>query len=162
MATEARVLPNKPWFRKLISLLRIQKKQVPLPRKSFYDLQEIFNEVNATYFSSSLNLPIQWSGSGKTNAKTMVRLGSYHLKTQKIRINRLLDAPHIPRFVLSYVIYHEALHHLFPPLQTPGSRRQIHHPLFQQKEREFQQYEEVQAFLKTFKKRLFFSKEPFL
>lgn len=159
MATKAPALPKSPWFRKISSLLGIKKQKEVFQHQPHYNLQEIFQEINTKYFSTSLDLKVQWTGTGRTQARTMVRLGSYNLKTQKIKINRLLDSPNIPRYVLSYVVYHEMLHHLLPPLQSPGAKRKIHHPLFLQKEREFKEYEESQAFLKTFKKRLFFSKE---
>jgi hypothetical protein len=162
MATKAPARIETSWFHKLTSLLKIKQSKEIFVHEPHHDLQDIFNEVNAKYFSSRLNLPIGWSGSGKTRARTMVRLGSYNLNTQKIKINRLLDSCHIPRYVLTFIVYHEALHHLFPPLQIPGSKRRIHHHLFLQKEKEFQEYEEAQAFLKTFKKKLFFSKEFFL
>lgn len=159
MATKTPTLPKSPWFRKISSLLGIKKQKEVFLHTPHYNLDEIFQEINTTYFSASLDLDVQWSGTGKTRARTMVRLGSYNLKTQKIKINRLLDSPNVPRYVLSYIVYHEILHHLLPPLQSPGSKRKIHHPLFLQKEKEFQEYERSQAFLKTFKKRLFFSKE---
>jgi predicted SprT family Zn-dependent metalloprotease len=156
------VLTPRFWFRKISHLLKPKKPKNPVVHTSHHDLQAIFHEVNTKYFSASLTIPIAWSGKGTTNARRVIRLGSYHLKTQKIKINRVLDAPHIPRYFLAFIVYHEALHHLFPPLQKPGSKRRIHHPLFMQKEREFEEYEEAQAFLKTFKKKLFFSKEQTL
>ncbi|MBX9924667.1 MAG: hypothetical protein K2Y01_11220 [Rhabdochlamydiaceae bacterium] len=161
MVRKAPVLTPRSWLHKISSLLNNKKTKEVYNHEPYYDLQEIFNEVNSKYFSGRLTIPISWSGTGKTRALTTIRLGSYNLKTQRIKINRLLDAPHIPRIILAYIVYHEALHHLFPPLQSPGSKRRIHHPLFLQKEREFQEYEEVQAFLKTFRKKFFSYKESF-
>jgi hypothetical protein len=116
----------------------------PRPRKivtkgQHYDLQAIFNAINVEYFEGKLNLPITWSGNPNQAARYRRRLGSYNVRTGKIKIHRLLDHPNFPSYFISFVVYHEMLHHLVPPLKARG-RRLIHHRGFKEKERAFKEY----------------------
>jgi len=124
-----------------------------------HNLDELFAEINGKYFENSLAIPIEWSGAGSTSSKSVVRLGYYSPKKKLIKISRILDNPHIPGFFVSFILYHEILHHILPPYQGSGSKRKIHHPEFKQKEREFQEYQQSQAFLKDLKKELFTPKQ---
>lgn len=136
----------------LFSFLKTKQEE----KKSFHhDLTEIYNCVKNTYFSENLNLQISWYGSGKTSSKTSLRLGYYNLRTQDIKINRILDKKDVPSFVIEYIVYHEILHHFFPPIQGI-SRRKIHHATFQLEEKKFMQYEEAVSFLSKFRKRIFY------
>lgn len=151
------------WLQKIASLFepkKVYKKKKTIRKPPHYDLKEIFNEVNSVYFSSSLNLDVSWYGSGITSSKSSIRLGYYNLRTQKIKINRLLDSPQVPKYFVSFILYHEVLHHLYPPICAPRSRRKIHHGLFLQKEKEFERYLEAQTFLKELKKEFFTKKTP--
>ena len=144
------------WLQQLTSLL-LPKKAPRVERISHYHLKELFDEINCEYFSNSLeNLSIDWSGRGKTSSKSVIRLGYYNPKKKIIKINRLLDTSRIPKYFISFIIYHEMLHHLLPPLQNFGSRRKIHHVQFSIKEREFKEYAAAQTFMKNLKKELFF------
>ena len=104
-----------------------------------YDLKTIFDQLNAEYFDAALTLPISWTGSAQRTVRRQRRLGSYNLRTGLIKIHRLLDSAHFPPYFISYVVYHEMLHHLFPPQKERG-RRNIHHSLFREKEKEFKEY----------------------
>ena len=104
-----------------------------------YDLQQIYNEVNERYFSGALQLRITWSSSAKNRARVRRRLGCYDQKNQLIRIHRFLDHPQFPPFLIAYVVYHEMLHHVYPPIIKKG-RRQIHHSEFKLQEKRFEEY----------------------
>lgn len=125
------------------------------PEASHHNLREIYDRVNALYFEGSLDLPIKWFGNRVSSAKTQVKLGSYNFKTGEIKIHRLLDHPHIPDYFVSYIVYHEMLHHLFPPILASWRRRSIHHTEFKRREREFQEYAQVKEFKIVLKKSLF-------
>ena len=140
------------WLTRITSSLR-KKKQAPPP--ALFDLQEIFAEVNARYFNSELALSIDWYGTGVTTARTSVRLAYYHQKKEAIRVSRLLSSPLVPRYFLGYVIYHEMLHHVYPPLISEGKRRKIHHKEFLAKEKEYHDYVKAKEFLKKHSKALF-------
>ncbi len=100
------------------------------------------------YFENQVDLPISWFGSKQRKPRRKITLGSYHLKKQCIRIHRLLDQPHIPDHFISFVVYHEMLHHLLPPIE--GRRRKIHHKEFKEREQLFEDYPLAKAYLKEF------------
>jgi len=60
-------------------------------------------------------------------------------------VSRLLDNPRVPRYYIEYLIYHELLHLVVPPV-TRGGRRCFHHPAFRRLERQFPQYREAREF----------------
>ncbi len=154
----ARTQKRSIWLKTLASLFRPKKiyTRRALPKAgAHHDLKELFAEVNAQYFSGSLDLQIEWSGSGQTRSRSVIRLGYYNPRKELIKISRVLDYPHVPKYFVSFIVYHEILHHVLPPMQAFGSKRRIHHHAFRQKEKEFHEYEQSQAFLKDFKKELF-------
>jgi hypothetical protein len=110
-----------------------------------YDLQELYTQVNRHYFEGKIDLPIRWFGQADRQTWRSIKLGAYNLKTQSIKIHRFLNRPEIPAYFVRYVIYHEMLHHVHPPIQ--GKRRRIHHSTFREKEKAFEQYDEVKKFL---------------
>ncbi len=150
---------KKPkWLWKLTTLLqpkKIYRKKMAIKVENHHNLKEIFEEINSQYFSSSLALEIDWAGKGKTDSRSSIRLGCYNMRTQRIKINKILDYPHIPRYFVSFILYHEILHHIYPPVCQLGVKRKIHHPLFKKKEKEFRDYIAAQSFLKDLKKELF-------
>jgi hypothetical protein len=151
------------WFKTLTSFFTpkktYKKKALPKPKAGIHhNLNELFSELNSQYFENSLAIPVEWSGSGITSSRSVVRLGYYSPRKKLIKISRILDYPHVPKFFVSFILYHEILHHILPPYRI-GLKRKIHHSEFKQKEREFQEYEQSQAFLKDFKKELFAPKQ---
>ncbi len=120
-----------------------------------YNLKDLFDSVNADYFENKLRLPIFWSGDKLAKPKTKIRLGSYHIKQQEIRIHRILDHPDIPSYFIRFIIYHEMLHHVHPPLIRKSGRRAIHHAQFLHHEKQFKEYDQVQTYLKDWKKKAF-------
>lgn len=120
--------------------------------KGHHDLNILFNELNLAYFQGSLALKVSWTGRGKTKTRTVLRLGYYNQKTEAIFVNRILDKEDTPHYFLSYILYHEILHHIYPPIKGEGGRRRIHHKKFLEKEKEFHDYEKAQEFLLKLKK----------
>ena len=103
-----------------------------------YNLQEIYHRLNADYFEKKLDLAITWFGSEDRAAKRRRLLGSYNQKKQLIKIHRLLDNTRFPEYFVSYVVYHEMLHHVCPPKRW--GKRRIHHEDFKVRERKFQDF----------------------
>lgn len=120
-----------------------------------HDLREIYDRMNALYFEGALDLPIQWFGNKQTSVRTRITLGSYNHQTQQIKIHRILDQAHIPKYFIDSIVYHEMLHHVLPPIRRRRGRRHIHHTAFVARERQFQQHALAQEFSKSFKKSLF-------
>lgn len=130
-----------------------KKKQSSKPRKKqikriarrvahgeHYNLQEIYDRVNTHYFDGQIDVPITWFGSQKRRARRRRVLGLYDFNNKLIKIHRLLDQPNFPSYFISYVVYHEMLHHVFPPSKPRRGRRKVHHADFKLHEKKFIEY----------------------
>ncbi len=119
------------------------RKQIDTPRGRVYDLDEVFDGLNTRFFHGLLGRPLMtWS---REHARNM--LGHFDPAHNTIVISRVFDQPHVPRFVVEYIVYHEMLH-LKHPVKLRGSRRCVHGPAFQAEEKLFPQLEEAKRFLK--------------
>lgn len=115
-----------------------------------YDLDEIFAEVNAQYFEGMVDARICWGNEGRARSKrrTTIKLGSYAAQERLIRVHPRLDAPWVPRYFISFVVFHEMLHHVMPATRIAG-RRALHPPVFRSRERAFKHYERAIAWEKA-------------
>lgn len=120
-----------------------------------YHLKQIYDQVNAQYFEGKLELRISWVGSKKSMPRTQVMFGSYNQKTKLIKIHRRLDQPHVPPHFIAFIVYHEMLHHVLPPILVNRRRRKVHHPAFLEREKQFDEYSLAKAFSDTMKKSWF-------
>ena len=119
------------------------RKRLRSARGHFYDLDVIFEELNARFFHGLMARPrMSWS-----HMKTRRMLGHYDPAHNAIVISRIFDQPSIPRYVLEYIVYHEMLH-LRHPVKLRGSRRCVHSAEFQAEEKLFPQAAEAEAFVK--------------
>lgn len=144
-------------FLRLFNSPRIQRRRQIILRKDgvHYNLDEIYAKVNQTYFEGKLNLHISWFNPKKTRYQRRIVLGSYHRDKNLVKINRILDQPDIPEYYISFIVYHEMLHHVAPPIQQRFQKRQIHHPEFKELEKKFHDYTLVKEFRKKSKHRWF-------
>lgn len=103
----------------------------------YYNLQALFDEVNQEYFAGSVKLWLTWfEAPVKKNPSTLV-YGKYFEPLKLIKINKLLDDEKVPKFFLTFVIYHEILHHVIPPYLNQEGVQCIHSKEFKAKEMEF-------------------------
>jgi hypothetical protein len=106
-----------------------------------YDLREIFDDLNARYFNRQVSAKISWGrnvGSGR--ARSSIKVGSFIVELDLIRIHPGLDQRWIPRFYIEWVVFHEMLHSVHPIPRVNG-RRRFHTPEFEMDERRFEHYE---------------------
>lgn len=119
------------------------RKVLRSPRGCFYDLDKIFEDLNARFFHGLLARPrMSWSPT-----RTRRILGHYDLAHNAIVISRIFDHPAVPRYAVEYIVYHEMLH-LKHPVKLRGSRRCVHPAEFQAEEKLFPQLAEANTFLK--------------
>jgi predicted metal-dependent hydrolase len=119
------------------------RKRLHSARGHFYDLDAIFETLNARFFHGLMARPrMSWS-----QTKTRRILGHYDPAHNAIIISRLFDHPAMPRYVLEYIVYHEMLH-LKHPVKLRGSRRCVHSAEFQAEEKLFPHATEANVFLK--------------
>jgi hypothetical protein len=112
-------------------------------RGAHYDLERVFETVNAVYFSGGLARPrLTWSGSVARR-----RLGYYQPSADRLVISRALDAAAVPACAIELVMYHELLHkHL--GVQVVNGRQAAHTERFREAERRFREFAAAEAFLK--------------
>lgn len=125
------------------------------PIGNHHQLQQIFDSLNQIYFEGSLKIQIKWFGDQTFKHRSRIILGSYHQSKKLIKIHRVLDQPHIPHYFISYIVYHEMLHHVYPPICLFRQNRKIHHADFKREEKKFASYKEAQNFRKTIQKSWF-------
>jgi len=119
------------------------RKRLHSARGHFYDLDEIFEDLNTRFFHGLMARPrMSWS-----QTRTRRILGHYDPAHNAIIISRIFDHPAVPRYVVDYVVYHEMLH-LKHPVRLRGSRRCVHSAEFQEEERLFPRAKEAEAFVK--------------
>lgn len=112
-----------------------------------HDLHEICRDINQRYFQGRADVHITWGREGghKTRAaRRSIKLGSYTSRDRLVRVHPALDAAFVPRFFVEYIVYHEMLHHVLPPTVQNG-RRDLHGPIFQARERQFEHFQAALA-----------------
>ena len=119
------------------------RKRITTARGHVYHLEEIFEDLNLTYFYGLMARPLMtWSAERARN-----RLGHYDPAHNAIVVSSVFDHPRVPRYVVEYIVYHEMLH-LKHPVKLRGSRRCVHSPEFQAEEKLFEKLEAAREFLK--------------
>jgi hypothetical protein len=112
-----------------------------------FDLEVVFERVNATYFEGQLARPgLTWN-----QTITGFKFGHYDYLRDTIMISVTFDAPGVPDYAIDFVMYHEMLHKQMG-INVINGRRYAHTPEFRAAERRFLHYEEAQTFLRSLRK----------
>lgn len=115
------------------------------PAGAHHDLEPMFVTLNQQYFDDALTKPrLGWS----TRAWRS-QLGCFDPALEQIVINRQLDGPAVPEYVVGYVLYHEMLH-LKHPAKYARCRRESHSPQFRKEEKKYAHYQRAMKFLDHF------------
>lgn len=118
-------------------------RRVPtLPQGRHFDLGALFDQLNHQYFSGELQRPhIGWSTRGWRR-----QFGCYDPGPQQIVLNRRMDRPGVPQFVVEYVLFHEMLH-VKHPTRRSGCSLLSHSPEFRNEEKRFLHFDVARRFL---------------
>jgi hypothetical protein len=111
---------KSPELRELAAENRRQKgrKVVTTHVGEHFDLAEIFDRLNRTYFAGRLPQPVlTWSA-----RKTYRILGHHDSTHETIVVSRSLDDKSTPPYVVDYVVFHEMLHIHHPTVHHNGRR----------------------------------------
>jgi hypothetical protein len=137
---------NRKDMRRSLELVKQTRgrKFVSGPQGSFYNLDEIFEELNFRYFHGLMARPLL----GWSRQPSRFMLGHYDPSHNAIILSRLLDSPKVARVAVEYVLFHEMLH-LRYPVDHRGARRCVHTPEFKQAEKEFPRLKEAKEVLKV-------------
>ncbi len=114
-----------------------------------HNLQAIFDALNAEYFDGAISARITWGPRTRRRAgRESIKLGSYSVEEELIRIHPVLDAADVPRFFVAWIIYHEMLHEVHDMPIVDG-RRVYHTPEFRRAEARFEHYAEAVLWERT-------------
>ena len=112
------------------------------PAGRHHDLGSLFVLLNQRYFDGSLPQPrLGWS-----KRVWRSQLGCFDPALNQIILNCQLDRPRVPRYVVSYVLYHEMLH-VKHPMRFERCRRTSHSGQFREEEKRFKNYPRAIRFL---------------
>ena len=118
------------------------RKIITSAQGNFFDLDEIFEKLNADYFKKSLPKPVlSWS-----SRRTYRILGHHDSTHETVIVSRSLDDKNVPEYVVEYVVFHEMLH-IFHPTEHRNGRRFNHTPAFRRNERKFRYFEEAESWI---------------
>gem|GEM_PF-1520882 len=114
-----------------------------------HNLQQIFDQLNAEYFGGAIRARITWGPRARRKrGRASIKLGSYTVEDELIRVHPVLDAEDVPRYYLAWVIYHEMLHEIHDMPVVDG-RRVYHTRAFRQAEAKFEHYAEAVLWERT-------------
>ncbi len=120
------------------------RKQLTAPRGRIFDLRRLYRRLEENYFEDALDVRhLSWS-----RQKARTNLGHYDPAHRAIVINRRLDHPLVPEYVVEFVLYHEMLHAALGD-QCRNGRRHFHHAEFRKAEKQFPDYRRAQRFIET-------------
>jgi len=119
------------------------RKRIESARGRIYDLEAIFDDLNARFFHGLLARPqMTWSRDHARNS-----LGHYDPAHNAIVVSRVFDDSQVPSYGVEYIVYHEMLH-LKHPVKLRGSRRCVHSAEFRAEEKLFPHLGKAKQFLK--------------
>jgi hypothetical protein len=136
---------NRKDMRRNLHLVRQTRghKLASAPQGAYYDLSQIFEELNFQYFHGLMAKPnLGWS-----LRRSRSTLGHYDPSHNTIVLSKVLDDSNVARLAVEYVMFHEMLH-LRYPVDHSGNRRCVHTPEFKEAERQFPGYKEAKELLK--------------
>jgi predicted metal-dependent hydrolase len=136
---------NRKEVRRQMHLVRQKRgrKLLSEPKGRFFNLEEIFDRLNAQYFDGLLGRPaLGWS---LRRSRTM--LGHFDPSHNAIILSRIFDEAATPALAVEYVMFHEMLH-LLHPVEHRGARRCVHTPGFKQAEKKYPHLKEAKEALK--------------
>jgi Protein of unknown function DUF45 len=112
------------------------------PQGEHFDLQKLFDSLNAEYFAGTLERPhIGWSARNWRR-----QFGCYDPGPNHILLNRRMDREGVPQFAVEYVLFHEMLH-VKHPTRRSGCSLVSHSREFREEERRFAEFERARRVL---------------
>jgi hypothetical protein len=112
------------------------------PKGKYFNLDDVLEAINHTYFEDSLQCRITWSNrvgglSYHSVRKDPLTGEEFHL----ISISKGYDAANCPLYAVAGVVYHECLHVVIP-VEEKNGRRVVHGRVFRHRERQYIYYDE--------------------
>jgi hypothetical protein len=140
-----RLYLNRREIRQKLHLVRQirGRKFISGPAGARFNLEEIFERLNAQHFDGLLGRPLL----GWSRRCSRSLLGHFDPSHNAIIISRIFDQPQAPLLALEYVMFHEMLH-LRYPADHSRARRCVHTREFHRAERTFPRLDEAKELIK--------------
>ena len=110
----------------------------------FFDLNALFDQVNAEYFANEVDCAITWGANRRVRNQNSIKLASYSDRTKTIRVHPALDKSYVPKYVIMGIVFHEMLHHHLG-IEYRNGRKIAHSERFHQREQLYRHYHKLQA-----------------
>jgi len=120
-----------------------------------YNVFQIYQNLNKLYFGGKLNLQITWYGRAVRKRRSKVIFGEYHDALRLVKIHRILDDAFFPDYFVSFIVYHEMVHHIVAGKFDSKGTYRVHTAEFKARERLFQYYEKAVKWEKANKEKIF-------
>ncbi len=135
------------YIRRQRHLIRGRSPGLPVlqTQGNYYDLKEIFDDVNAVHFQGKVHAFITWGKppSSKRRRRRTIRFGSFTERNRLIRIHPALDCPRVPYYFIRYIVFHEMLHAYLGVSECSDGSRRVHTREFRRIERNYPDYEKA-------------------
>ncbi|HEY5962134.1 MAG TPA: hypothetical protein VIV60_36510 [Polyangiaceae bacterium] len=108
----------------------------------FHDLESILKRLDQRYFGGAMaDVQVTWGRktSPRGDSRNSIKLGTYSATERLVRIHPVLDQRWVPRYFVTYILFHELLHHVVPPVKV-GRFTLLHPPEFMRSERAYPHY----------------------
>ena len=116
------------------------------PRGQHHDLAALARPLLAQDFAADFCAQrpppgLTWGARRRSLSRRSLRLGSYDLETDVVRLHPVLDQPAVPPWFVSFILMHEILHAALPPRPSPAGRLLHHGPEFRAREAGYADYQ---------------------
>jgi hypothetical protein len=122
--------------------IRFQPDQDELDQEGqHFDLVDMLRRARSHLPDHDLDdIQITWGREGRGSKS--IRFGSYDFDQKLVRIHPALDREWVPEYFVEFIVYHELLHAVCPPVENEESRR-VHTSEFLELEQQFPDYEKA-------------------
>lgn len=111
-------------------------------RGRYFDLKEIFDDLNARHFDGRIKAFVTWGRRTRPGSRSRsIHFGSYNWARQVIRVHPDLDRDFVPRHFVESVLFHEMLHVELGITQGRDGRRCAHTAEFRRREKSWPGYQ---------------------
>jgi hypothetical protein len=136
---------------------RPARRMKPETVGAVYDLKEVKNDVNKSFFNGRVSCGIEWARGRPAKRpgtrSRSIRFGSWDADEETVRISPLLDDVRVPYDFIRYIVFHEMLHAVVP-CANHGGRRSYHPPTFRILERSYPDVKRMHGLAKDLVKTL--------
>ena len=129
--------------------VRAYVQQMPYPEEGeapraleskgmFHDLATLMDKVRDEHLPRVRVRGVGWARAPRRRRRRSgsVRLASFQEASRTIRVHPALDSPHVPAWVVEFLLFHELLHAKLGSTVDAAGRTRFHTPTFRQMERD--------------------------